>query len=65
LLYAVGIVDIACLGLAFRQLRRLVHIRHQRRWAPVKWLVGRLALGRSGAGVSDAAGVRDLELRRR
>jgi hypothetical protein len=65
LLYAVGIVDIACLGLAFRQLRRLVHIRHQRRWAPVKWLLGRLALGRSGAGVSDAAGVRDLELLRR
>jgi hypothetical protein len=56
LLYAVGILDIACLGLAFLQLRRLLHVRHQRRWAPVKWLLGRLPLGRRGAGVSDAAG---------
>src|SRR6516162_9500279 len=36
---AVGIPAIACFVFVFLQLHRLARIRHERRWAPLKWLL--------------------------
>jgi hypothetical protein len=35
---AVAIFEIACLVFVFLQLRRLAFVRHERRWAPLRWL---------------------------
>jgi formylglycine-generating enzyme required for sulfatase activity len=74
------IAETACLIFVFLQLHRLAHVRHERRWAPLKWLSGRLPRERRSAAtpaslVSStmspcaqrqvAADAPDLELRRR
>jgi formylglycine-generating enzyme required for sulfatase activity len=42
LMWSLGLVEIACLGFAVLQLRRLARVRHPWRWAPLNWLSGRL-----------------------
>jgi hypothetical protein len=74
------IAEIACLVFVFLQLQRMARVRHERRWAPLKWLSGRLPRERRSAATPAslgspimspptqdqvAADARDLELRRR
>jgi formylglycine-generating enzyme required for sulfatase activity len=77
---AIGILESACLVFVFLQLRRLAFVRHQRRWAQLRWLSRLLPRERRTAHMPAsaiapvtspsaqgqvAADAPDLELRRR